>query len=45
MPVAQQHGAVERFLIEVDVVDVHPRAGQLHFIARLQVPKAAQPRQ
>ncbi len=26
-------------------VDVHPGAGQLHFVARLQMPKATEPRQ
>ncbi|MCY1429860.1 hypothetical protein D9M71_457920 [compost metagenome] len=29
-------------MIEIDMIDVHPGAGQLYFVARLQVAKAAQ---
>nr|GFD30801.1 hypothetical protein [Tanacetum cinerariifolium] len=45
MPATQQHRAVERFLCEVDVIDVHPGAGQLHLVADLQMTKPAEPRQ
>ncbi|MNV82614.1 hypothetical protein D3C71_1763590 [compost metagenome] len=45
MPIAQQYGTVERLVIEVHRVDIHPGAGQLHLIARLQMPEATQARQ
>ncbi len=44
-PVAEQHRAIERLLVEVHMVDIHPGAGQLHLVARLQMAKAAKARQ
>ncbi|MNT20528.1 hypothetical protein D3C72_1558390 [compost metagenome] len=45
MPVAEDDGTVKGFVIEVHRIDVHPGAGQLHFVARLQMTEAAEARQ
>ncbi|MNH05186.1 hypothetical protein D3C79_645030 [compost metagenome] len=29
-PVSQQNRGLERFAVEIDVIDIHPHAGQLH---------------
>ncbi|MNE53341.1 hypothetical protein D3C80_1480640 [compost metagenome] len=41
----EQHRAVERFVGEIDLVHIHPGAGQLHFVVAALHAEGAEPRQ
>ncbi|MNF70963.1 hypothetical protein D3C84_528970 [compost metagenome] len=40
--VAEQHGAIERLVLEIHLVHIHPGAGELHLDIVIEVAKAAE---
>ncbi|MNF69180.1 hypothetical protein D3C84_510550 [compost metagenome] len=35
VPIAKQYRTIKGLMVEIDMIDIHPGAGQLHLIARL----------